>query len=592
MTNHPDQRRLAELLVDRGGGETRRGSGYLVSPGWVITADHNVADAKTVRVWSGAPARLDASAGVVVSPEQVLRVPGADLALVPVGTQGAVEGTVGLGRLDRGPGGSTPVVAAGFPRFKLREAPDEPAVRLREVHYATGSIAVGSNVKTDTFEFRLEIAPADADPNRSPWAGMSGAAVFAAGRLIGVVGQHYPTESAAVLTVRPLTSLFDSDLDAIEPWLRALPQLKESGDELMVASTPSARDLSVRRAQRAAAVLCPPVLVAREEQLALLQSLVRGEHRFMWLQGRAFAGKTALLAWFALHQPSDVDVAACFLRRTTRAADAQYALDVLCQQLAVHAGRSARDSRNFGELREEFFDLLDEAAAASADGGHRLLLLIDGLDEYQADDTGLGVSGWLPDEQTLPDATWLLAASRTGVNINRLESHPLSRNIVVIDSSAAAKEIERLAANELEQARKNAGGLLYEMLGLLTAAASGLSCRELTELLQHHGRPLAAQISDILDRDLSRSILQILDPHGDDRTVYVFAHDTLLTTAEELFGADLPYLRRRLIEWADSYAGNGWPADTPTYLLLGYPQLLKELNDADRPATSGQRTRA
>ena len=118
-------------------------------------------------------------------------MPRADLALVPVpeGPRPAdLQSSVVLGRLDRGSAEKAPVVAAGFPRFKLRAAPNDPAVLLREVRYATGSISAGSNVKTDTFELGADNAPADTDPKYSPWEGMSGAAVFAAGRLIGVVG--------------------------------------------------------------------------------------------------------------------------------------------------------------------------------------------------------------------------------------------------------------------------------------------------------------------------------------------------------------------------------------------------------------------
>jgi hypothetical protein len=282
---------------------------------------------------------------------------------------------------------------------------------------------------------------------------------------------------------------------------------------------------------------------------------------------------------------ADVDVAACFLRRTTGAADARYALDLLCQQLAVHAGHSTYERANHpSQQRDDFFDLLDEASATSAQRGHRLLVLIDGADEYQANEPGLDIGTWLPNVDTLPKNAWLLVASRAGVGIDLPEKHTLTSNVCHLDASPAAMEIEHIADDELKQARANAGELTYDLLGLLTATQSGLTGRALAELVQRRGQSLVTtvQISDILQTQFSRSILQIPDPHGIDQTVLAFAHDTLLDSARKLFTGDLPRLTRRVIEWADDYAAQHWPPETPTYLLLAYPQLLQELHDNDR----------
>jgi hypothetical protein len=87
VIDHPVRARIAEILVVRMGrtGEIHiRGSGYLVSPGWVLTAGHVVLDATSIGVWLGARSMLAPEAGVVVDPEYVLMIPGADLALLPV----------------------------------------------------------------------------------------------------------------------------------------------------------------------------------------------------------------------------------------------------------------------------------------------------------------------------------------------------------------------------------------------------------------------------------------------------------------------------------------------------------------------------
>jgi S1-C subfamily serine protease len=56
--DHPARARVAEIMVSRVGKEDTRGSGYLVSPGWVLTAHHVVKDAASVGVWLGAPREL------------------------------------------------------------------------------------------------------------------------------------------------------------------------------------------------------------------------------------------------------------------------------------------------------------------------------------------------------------------------------------------------------------------------------------------------------------------------------------------------------------------------------------------------------
>ena len=47
----------------------------------------------------------------------------------------------------------------------------------------------------------------------------------------------------------------------------------------------------------------PGVLIGRSAELAALEDFTGSGTRWRWIQGDAFAGKTALLAWFALHPP-------------------------------------------------------------------------------------------------------------------------------------------------------------------------------------------------------------------------------------------------------------------------------------------------
>ena len=330
--DHPAQARVAEIMVARIGrtGEERtQGSGYLVSPGWVLTACHVVADAASVGVWLGAPPELVSQAGVAVDVGRVLTVPAADLALLPLGRPAPDPlGEPALfGRLDRDPGPPVPVAAAGCPRFKLRPAPARPGVLLRELDYAIGSIAALSDAKTGRFAFVVDVAPGlDPEPDKhSPWEGMSGAAVWASGRLIGVIGQHHPQEGLATLTVCPVEQLFGcAPEDQLEAWHAALPQLPATAGNLWLATPPTVRKIVEARARQAAEAFSPRVLIGRGAELAALEEFTASDMRWRWIQGDAFAGKTALLAWFALHPPERVDVAACFLRRASGDDTAEY----------------------------------------------------------------------------------------------------------------------------------------------------------------------------------------------------------------------------------------------------------------------------
>jgi hypothetical protein len=613
MVDHPAQPRVAEVLVTQAG-EPRRGSGYLAAPGWVLTASHVVAGAETVAVWLGAPATLEPSLGVAVEPRRILMAPGADLALVPVGSgsAGAAEPVL-LGRLDRDALDAVPVAAAGFPRSKLRPAPGRPEMDLRELRVAIGTIVAGSNVKTGTLELAVDWAQAeDFQPEEhSPWEGMSGAAVWASGQLIGVVGQHHPREGLTVLTVRPLTGLFEAvTAEELAAWREALPQLPTSVENLWLATTPTPRKIEVAKARGAAQNLAPRVLIGRRDELAALSDFAASDLRWRWIQGDTFAGKTALLAWFALHPPAHVVIAACFLWRTAGDNTAGYALDVLTRQLALLADRSGYSPPQFvSELANDLTRLLEEASRASYERGNRLIVLIDGLDEYDPVATGLDLRDWLPGATTLPNQAKLLVASRAGADINFPKGHPLLGYLQHITASEAAAEIQDAASRELDRALKATEGLARRAVCCLAAAGSGLTSRDLQVLLKRRGsdadvNEIEALLGSFLRRSLKRLPFQgggTPNPGSRDTQGWVFAHDTLLAEARTLFADDLSTYEELLDGWADVYAQREWPIDTPQYLLRSYTRELarrarkpytadsrSQTAEADRVATIGR----
>ena len=147
------------------------------------------------------------------------------------------------------------------------------------------------------------------------------------------------------------------------------------------------------------------------------------------------------------------------------------------------------------ERSNDFADLLEEAARACAERGRQLLVLIDGLDEYDATAASLDLADWLPDASTLPSTAMLLVASRAGADVHLPPAHPLCDRVQRITASEAATEIRHAAHAELERALRAPGGFLFPLVCCLAVAGSGLTASELRALLKRRGRD--ADISEI-----------------------------------------------------------------------------------------------
>ncbi|MGQ4733194.1 MULTISPECIES: trypsin-like peptidase domain-containing protein [Streptomyces] len=191
-----DPHRLAEVIVAAGSGR-RRGSGYRVSAGAVLTAAHVVSDATEVVVRCDAdrPGEWSAPATVAWLDK------GSDLAVLSLTPSAGVPASIAqarFGRIADDRHGVFGVHAAGFPLWKRRRRPD--GVYFRELHQADGTVAALSNLRTRTLEMTVTPAGADPDPGVSPWAGMSGAAVWAGSRIVGVVAEHHRSEGMGRLT--------------------------------------------------------------------------------------------------------------------------------------------------------------------------------------------------------------------------------------------------------------------------------------------------------------------------------------------------------------------------------------------------------
>ncbi|MGP4047492.1 trypsin-like peptidase domain-containing protein [Streptomyces sp. 2A115] len=139
--------RVAQVIVAlAGSGSGRRGSGYLVAPGKVLTAAHVVEGAADVRVRFQA----ERPGERIVEASVAWRHEGIDVAVLALLDDADPDiAPVSFGRV-----GETDAVlrctALGFPRFKLRT--DEDGSRYRDAEHVHATCAVLSNRREGTLD--------------------------------------------------------------------------------------------------------------------------------------------------------------------------------------------------------------------------------------------------------------------------------------------------------------------------------------------------------------------------------------------------------------------------------------------------------
>ncbi|WP_268867492.1 effector-associated domain 2-containing protein [Streptomyces blattellae] len=219
----------------------RRGSGYRVSGCHVVTAAHVVqtpAVALRVRFEADRPAEWAAGARVVFSSA------GADLALLeltdlPAGLPSALAPPRFGGVPDADV--TVQVSAVGFPLFKMRQpavradraAPERPT-RYRDSCHVDGRVSVLSNRREGTLEVAVAPPADEVGPDRSPWEGMSGAAVWFGDAIIGVIAAHHRADGlnrlAAVRVARWYEVLAEDELAMMHRHAGLPPQLPIAGE--------------------------------------------------------------------------------------------------------------------------------------------------------------------------------------------------------------------------------------------------------------------------------------------------------------------------------------------------------------------------
>ncbi len=309
-----------------------------------------------------------------------------------------------------------------------------------------------------------------------------------------------------------------------------------------------------------------------------------GTGYWRWL-APAWSGKTALMAEFALNPPAGVVVLAFFITaRMAGRSDRTAFLATLQEQLRAYLQDPDIECASYGG----FHYGLQRAAENALSNGCRLVLLIDGMDEdsgVESAVSGYSIAGLLP--RVLPDGLRIILAGRPNppVPSDVAPDHPIRSTSInhCLTESAVARAVREDAERSLE-ALIAAGGISLDLVGLTAAAGGGLSSADLASLTKEYtARRIEVVLGGATGRSFQLRPAQWAVHEHSPVALYSFAHQELLTGARHLLPVRLMQdYRDRIHEFVASYREAGWPADTPEYALMGYPQMLRERRDAQR----------
>ncbi|PSL53892.1 hypothetical protein B0I31_108339 [Saccharothrix carnea] len=333
--------------------------------------------------------------------------------------------------------------------------------------------------------------------------------------------------------------------------------------------------------------IAPADLIDRDAELAELADFCTSpatEGRYTWWRADAWAGKSALLSWFVLHPPPNVNLVSFFITarlagQSDRHAFVENLLDqllaLLKEPLPAQLTESTREAHLLG--------LLAEVAQRCRNRGEHFALVLDGLDEDH------GVDG-TPDAHSIaallpvvpPAGMRVIVASRPNPPIpdDVPDHHPLRTSAIVrrLSPSPKAHALRHVMERDLKRLLTGTP-VEQDLLGLLTAAGGGLTTSDLAEL----SGISQWEIEDHLRTTAGRSFVRRpgLRP-ADSPDVHLLAHEQLQLTAVEMLGPRLRAYRSRLHRWAEGYRDRRWPLSTPEYLLRSYFTMLAATGDVDR----------
>ncbi|WP_433357869.1 hypothetical protein ACQPYV_12520 [Micromonospora saelicesensis] len=332
--------------------------------------------------------------------------------------------------------------------------------------------------------------------------------------------------------------------------------------------------------------IAPQQLLDRERELKELETYCAADDLvpYLRLRAQAWAGKSALLAWFVLHPPPRVRIVSFFVTaRSSAQSDRTAFADVVMEQLADLLGEPVppylTDATREGHLQ----GMMALAAEACRAHNERFVLVVDGLDEDLGVTTGAdarSIAALLPRKP--PAGMRVVVSSRPNPPLpdDVPDDHPLRDSASVRDlaKSVHAQVVRHDAQRELKRLQR---GTKFEqdLLGLLVAAGGELSGPDIGELT---GEP-AQHVDDYFAAATGRTFEVRPGRWRPEAQVYVLGHEELRRQVIERFGTDtLDRYREHLHSWAAQYRREGWPPGTPEYLFSGYFQLLHQTGDVGR----------
>ncbi|MFC9005640.1 P-loop NTPase family protein [Streptomyces microflavus] len=342
--------------------------------------------------------------------------------------------------------------------------------------------------------------------------------------------------------------------------------------------------------------IAPPELAGRQAELDELAAFCTAPDRasYVWWRAPAWAGKTALMSWFALHPPQSVKIVPFFITaRFAGQSDRAAFIEVVGEQLAELLGQPTPVYLTEATREGHLLAMLEEAAYQCQRRGERLVLLVDGLDEDRGVTTGpdaYSIAALLPARP--PAGLRVIVAGRPHPPIpaDVPEHHPLHDPGIVrpLGGSPHATAVRADCERELVRLLRGTPEE-RDLLGLVTAAGGGLSKSDLAELTGCDAWEVTQHLRAVTGRTFTaragRAQLAA-EPGTDTSEVYVLGHEELQSTALTMLGRDrLVGYRGRLHDWAGTYRDRGWPPATPEYLLRGYARLLRVTADLPRAVT-------
>lgn len=547
----------------------KNSTGFLLSPRTVLMSAHGLligggpVPEACVRVY--APSR---SSGIA----KIHREDGVDLAVLDlVEDLATIEETpaVRWGKIDRTTSRSLVTAeAAGFPLWQgdvteRSVVPQGMAHLIGVIRPMEGTDSSFLTIRDRDLEtVNIPLVQGESPDQRSPWSGLSGSAVIAeSGHLLGIIIEDRPNDGKSALRILSVDQMLDGSLEARE-------MLGLTDPRSVSWAYPDPGGYLVRAYNQVVQLTPDSGLLERDAELSTLADRATSE-TWTWIVGEAFTGKTALLATFVSDAPAGMAVASCFLRRREGRASSEYALDTLTSQLAAISWSEVFTHQSTGKA-EYFGEMLRGAGKACARRGDRLVLVIDGLDEYDLQ-SSVRLKDWLPTE--LPTGTSMIVASRPGCIP---QGHPLHEEQVALAAFADAGELWTMALSELERAIGSSDLVAGQVGSLVAATGGGLRDSELAELCSTRGvtvdvGSVEASINRVFDRTLRREL---------SGGPVVFTHAAYRIALAKIIGPPrLTAARKRVDDWVDDMRRVGW-RDASPYALRPYGRFLRARLDA------------